>query len=202
MNREYSEDFMRSAREMAKIGKIPVFGEFNDEMRVLVVECITIASKALLTQNKEWCTLIIDSGGGIVNVLNTLRTAMHESGLKYRGVVSSQAGSSAFMLLQYCNWRSAMVNSSIMFHYGRSGISNEDFVAIMENKPELVLNYHKIRLEHWLSEVSERSGRTREELHEYARLERSFIAQEAFTLGLLDEVISVLPKSEKPPTNL
>jgi ATP-dependent protease ClpP protease subunit len=198
MPRDYSEDFARSVREMAKFGKIPVFGEFNDEMRGLVVECISIASKTLLTQSKEWCTLIIDTSGGNVNVLNTIRTAMHESGLKFRGVVSSQAFNCGFMLLQYCNWRSAMVNTSLQFNYGKAFITNENFVAIMEKREAEVLNYHKIRFEQWILEVSERSGRNREEIHDFARLERLFLAQEALNLGLIDEVISVLPKSEKP----
>jgi ATP-dependent protease ClpP protease subunit len=202
MGREgYSEEFVRGAREMARIGKIPVHGVFNSEMGSLVTECIGIASRSLLSQKKEWCTLYIDSNGGYIDVLNGIRTVMQDSGLKYRGLVQSRARSAGFVLLQYCNWRVATVNTNLLVHYGGSGLWNEELTAIMEDH-EYVVAYHKKRLEQMVREIAERSGVSKEKIHEYSRFERDILAQEALEMGFLDEVISLVPKSEKPTESI
>ena len=197
----YSDEFIKGAREMARIGKIPVYGTFNSEMRDLVIECIGIASRSLLPQKKEWCTLYIDSNGGWIDVLNSIRTAMLESGLKFRGVVQSRARSAGFILLQYCDWRVATVNTNLLVHYGGSGLGNEELTAIMEDH-EYVVNYHKKRLEQMIKDIMERSGVSQMKLHEFSRFERDILAQEALEMGFLDEVISNVPKSVKPPENI
>lgn len=197
----YSDEFIKNSREMARIGKIPVFGYFGPEMRELVVECIWIASRTLLPQKKEWCTLFIDSSGGDVDVLNSIRTAMNESSLKFRGVVQARALSCGFVLLQYCNWRVATVNTNLLVHYGGSGLRNEELTAIMEDH-EYVANYHKNRLDQMVKDIMERSGVSQMKLHEYSRFERRILAQEALEMGFLDEVVSTVPKSEKPPADL
>lgn len=193
----YTDEFIKGAKAMAQIGKVPVYGPFNNEMQLLVTECIFIAARSLLPQKKKWCTLIIDSNGGSIDVLNGIRSAMIESGLKFRGLVQSRARSCGFDLLQYCHWRVATSNTNLLLHYGGSGLDNGELSAIMEDH-EYVIQYHKKRLERSLQDISFRTGVPREKLHEYSRFERNILAEEALELGFLDEVISSVPRSEKP----
>ena len=197
----YTDDFVKGAKELARTGRIPVYGYFTPEMQELVTECMYIAMRSLLPQKKQWATFVIDSNGGSVDVLNSIRTVMNESGLKFRGLVQSRARSAGFILLQYCNWRVATVNTNLLVHYGGSGLGNEELTAIMEDH-EYVVSYHKKRLEQMIREISQRTGVSREKLHEYSRFERDILAQEALELGFLDEVLSSVPKSERPSTEI
>lgn len=193
-----SRDFTRSVMEMAKLGTIPVVGPFVPEMQQAVVEAIFVAKAALLPQRKEWVTFLIDSNGGYIDILNGIRAAMLESRMKFHGSVQSKARSSGFMLLQYCNWRTALSNSELLFHYGGAGLWNDELSSIVEDE-EYVIRYHKQRLERMLRDVSERSGLSRETLHDLGKYQRNILAEKALEMGLLDEVVKSVPKSEKPP---
>lgn len=193
-----NREFRNSVIEMAKNGTIPIVGQFNDEMVEVVNFAILTAKDNLLKNRKEWVTLLIDSGGGYVSSLNSIRSTMIESGLKFKGVVQSSAYSCAFMLLQYCNYRSALSNSNILFHYGWTGMGNTDLTLVVEDI-EWVIKHHKTRLDQWVSDVCQRSGLSRETVHDLAKYEKVILAQKALEMGLLDEVTNFIPKSEKPP---
>ncbi len=191
-------DFPRSVMEMAKMGIIPVVGRFGEDMQQVVVEAIFVAKAAGLAQRKEWVTFLIDSNGGSADALNGIRAAMVESGMKFRGSVQSKARSAGFMLLQYCNWRVALSNSELLFHYGGSGLGNDDLTSIVEDH-EYVIRYHKQRLEQVLSDMQNRTGLSRDVLHDLAKYQRGILAEKALGMNLLDEVVTSVPKSERPP---
>ena len=193
-----SRDFVRSVMEMAKLGTIPVVGPFLPEMQQTVVEAIFVAKASLLPQRKEWVTFLIDSNGGYIDMLNGIRAAMVESGMKFRGVVQSKARSAGFMLLQYCNWRVALSNSELLFHYGGAGLWNDELSSIVEDH-EYVIKYHKQRLDQMVSDIQARTGLSKETLHDLAKYQRDILAERALEMNLLDEVITSVPKSEKPP---
>ena len=192
-----SRDFCRSVLEMAKMGTIPVIGPFVPEMQQSVVEAIFVAKSALLPQRKEWVTFLIDSNGGYVDMLNGIRAAMLESGLKFRGSVQSKARSAGFMLLQYCNWRVALSNSELLFHYGGAGLWNDELSSIVEDH-EYVIRYHKQRLEQMVTDLQNRTGLAREILHDLAKYQRDILAEKALEMNLIDEIVNSVPKSEKP----
>jgi ATP-dependent protease ClpP protease subunit len=193
-----SRDFVRSVMEMAKLGTIPVVGPFLPEMQQTVVEAIFVAKASLLPQRKEWVTFLIDSNGGYIDMLNGIRAAMVESGMKFRGSVQSKARSAGFMLLQYCNWRVALSNSELLFHYGGAGLWNDELSSIVEDH-EYVIKYHKQRLDQMVSDIQARTGLSKETLHDLAKYQRDILAERALEMNLLDEVITSVPKSEKPP---
>lgn len=193
-----SRDFVRSVMEMAKLGTIPVVGPFLPEMQQTVVEAIFVAKASLLPQRKEWVTFLIDSNGGYIDMLNGIRAAMVESGMKFRGSVQSKARSAGFMLLQYCNWRVALSNSELLFHYGGAGLWNDELSSIVEDH-EYVIKYHKQRLDKMVSDIQTRTGLSKETLHDLAKYQRDILAERALEMNLLDEVITSVPKSEKPP---
>jgi len=193
-----SRDFVRSVIEMAKLGTIPVVGPFLPEMQQTVVEAIFVAKASLLPQRKEWVTFLIDSNGGYIDMLNGIRAAMVESGMKFRGSVQSKARSAGFMLLQYCNWRVALSNSELLFHYGGAGLWNDELSSIVEDH-EYVIKYHKQRLDQMVCDIQARTGLSKETLHDLAKYQRDIFAERALEMNLLDEVITSVPKSEKPP---
>jgi ATP-dependent protease ClpP protease subunit len=197
MPNQYTETFIKAAKESASIGKVMVNGRFNHEMQDLVVDCIYIAKQNLLLQKKVWCQLLIDSNGGDTNVLNSIRFAMHDSGLKFHGIVQSRARSCGFDLLQSCNWRSALSNSEILTHYGYDNLSNNQFSGLLENH-EYVINYHRTRLDQYNRDLAARSGLSLEKIHELNRFERNILAEEALSLGLIDEIFWKVPISEVP----
>jgi ATP-dependent protease ClpP protease subunit len=182
---------------MAKMGTIPVVGPFVPEMQQTIVEAIFVAKAALLPQRKEWVTFLIDSNGGYVDMLNGIRAAMLESGLKFRGSVQSKARSAGFMLLQYCNWRAALSNSELLFHYGGAGLWNDELSSIVEDH-EYVIRYHKQRLEQMVKDLQNRTGLARETLHDLAKYQRDILAEKALEMNLIDEIVNSVPKSEKP----
>jgi ATP-dependent protease ClpP protease subunit len=197
MPSQYTDSFQRAAKEAAVTGKVMVHGGFNLEMQSLVLDCIYIAKQSLLFQKKKWCQLIIDSNGGSTDVLNSIKFAMLDSGLKYHGIVQAKARSCGFDLLQACNWRSALSNSEILVHYGSDRLSNNQLSGLIENH-EYVINYHQIRLAQYVTDLAMRSGLSREKIHELNRFERNILAEEALSLGLIDEVIWKVPISEVP----
>ena len=193
-----NREFRNSVVEMAKSGVIPIVGRFDDEMVEVVTHAMVVAKDSLLKSRREWVTLLIDSPGGYVSALNSLRAAMLETGLKFKGSVQSQAYSCAFMLLQYCNYRAALSNSNILFHYGWAGMHNTDLTLVVEDV-EWSIRHHKMRLDQWVSDVSARSGLSKETIHDLAKYEKFILAQRALEMGLLDEVVNIVPKTEKPP---
>ena len=192
-----SESFMSGARDMARVGKIPIYGSLDDDNKSLIIECIGIASKSLLTQNRQWCTLLIDSEDRDYEDTVAIRTAMIESGLKFRGVVQAKAHFCGFSLLQYCTWRVGISNSTLLYGYGYFRITNEIHSGIKEGNLYF-LDHLRNSLDQTSSDISERSGVSKEVLHEYARFQRVFLAQEAVKIGFLDEVVNFIPKSERP----
>jgi ATP-dependent protease ClpP protease subunit len=193
-----SRDFKISVFEMAKTGVIPVVGYFGPEMAETVVQAIFIAKEAMLKTRQEWATFLIDSNGGSVDHLNSIRSAMIESGLKFKGSVQSKARSAGFILLQYCHWRKALSNSELLFHFGGAGMSNDDLATVVEDT-EWVIRYHKMRLDQVISDICQRSGLSKETVFDLGKYQKDILAEKAMEMGLLDEVINLIPKSERPP---
>jgi ATP-dependent protease ClpP protease subunit len=175
-----------------------VAGYFGAEMSETVVQAIFIAKESLLKNRQDWVTFLIDSNGGSIDHLNSIRAAMLESGLKFTGSVQSKARSAGFVLLQYCNWRKALSNSELLFHYGGAGMSNDDLATVVEDT-EWVIRYHKQRLDSLISDVCQRSGLSKGTVHDLGKYQRDILAQKALEMGLLDEVVNSVPKSERPP---
>jgi len=195
----YSKEYKSLARELARMGRILIYGSFNYEMKMLVSECLFIASRALPAKGKQWCTLHIDSGGGSVGVLTSIKSAMNESKLRFRGLVEYQAGSAGLLILQHCEWRQANTHSRFVFHYGKVGedFPNEELGRMVDGKGFIAdhITQGRIRM---LNEVSARTGTSFERLNRLASEDRPLTAEEALDFGFIDEVISTIPSSVKP----
>lgn len=195
----YTEEFNAKAKELAKLGRILVYGKFDEKMESAVSEYIAIAAASLHSQNKQWATLHIDSTGGSRGVWCAIRVAMLESGLKFRGLVEYNALSAGFILLQYCSWRVAYTNSKLLFHFGDNSVhlNNEQQARLMLGEETRISMIFQENMEQ-LNRVSERSGISVNDLILLARKDTHILADEALKLGFLDEIITN-PVSEKPP---
>ncbi|MBI1863869.1 ATP-dependent Clp protease proteolytic subunit [Candidatus Woesebacteria bacterium] len=182
-------EFRKMALKLIDGGYIPIFGEMNEQLEEVVIECIFVSKNT----GKKSMTLLINSTGGWNLTYAAIKAAMIESGLEFNGLVMGRAFSNAFNLLQQCDTRSAVEDASLMFHWGNSRLGNQELAALIAGETWPV--EHALAIELMTAEqVSRRTGLSVEKLKEFALYERSFTAQQAFEMKFLDQVIRNLPK--------
>lgn len=172
-------------------GIIPVYGEFNEDLTEIIVDCIQKAHQKGLKEIR----LHIDSDGGWVESWSAIVAKMNETNIEFTGVVFGKALSSGLMLLLHCHKRCAYSAAKILFHWGGSSIRNSEFAALMAGKDPM--EYHRIRLSRMAQIVSDRTGISIEKLHELALYESSLTADQALELGFIDEILPDVPAKIK-----
>lgn len=189
------KEFRSLAMQLAEIGYIPVFGEMNENLDEIVVECIL---KCIQKKVKK-VTFLINSGGGFNNTYSAIVAAMYEARLAdtcFDGLVMGKACSNAFMLLQHCDKRSATRDSMLMFHWGSQKLGNSELSALIAGETWPI--EHAKRVEMVTAEiVSDRSGISVEQLISFALYERWFVAEEALAMKFIDEIVQDLPQKVK-----
>lgn len=182
-------DFRKFAlRLLESCSYIPIFGEMNEQLEEIVVECIF---KAKVEGRKE-ITLLINSAGGMNKVFAGIKAAMIESGLKFIGLVMGHSGSNGFNLLQQCDKRIAIRDSTLMFHWGSQRLSNSEIAAIIKGDTWPIENLVEDELNS-ARQVSDRTGIHIDVLKEFALYERRFKPKDAKSLNIIDEIILDLP---------
>ncbi len=195
----YPEEYVAIAQAAAAKGKILCQGPFNRDMEELVPHLIYEASVAASERGQEWLTIQINSYGGEVAVLDTIRAAMYETRLKFVGFVMTRAMSAAFDLLQHCNWRVGLSGMLLMAHYGTTGVGNAA-LAVLHESPRSALELERARIEESLQFYARRSGLPAKRIHDLCRSDVRFTAHQALAMGFLDEVIDPAPStSTRPP---
>ena len=197
----YPEEYVAIAKAQAAQGKIMCQGQFNRDMQELVPNLIYEAGVAAKERDQQWLAIHIDSYGGEVAVLDTIRMAMYETRLKFVGLVMTRAMSAAFDLLQHCDWRVSLSGMLLMAHYGSTGVSNADLATLHES-PKMAFELERARIAESLQFYSRRSGLPAKRIHELCRSDVRFTAHQALAMGFLDEVIDPAPStSTRPPAD-
>ena len=181
-------------------GIVLINGEFDFDFGVQIYSQFEAAVQSALRMNRDYVQLNIDSNGGQLLVLNSAITAMQtfkpNSDFKYVGVAMGTCYSSAFNLLQHCDWRVGLRSSMFKFHFGASGLSNRALASIAHD-PDWFIKYMAPLSTNVLKPVITRSGQDIELLAKFAVLETTFTAEMALEYNFIDEVVDCVPKVSK-----
>lgn len=128
--------------------------------------------------------LLVDSRGGSLRdakylydlIKLVIRSPVH-------GLVTGKAHSSAFLVLQGCDRRSAVPSATLLFHGNDLGNLRID----QPDRDEIIANLEGLFWES-LKIIAARSGQSMKRLREWSREERMFSAREALKLGFIDSV--------------
>ena len=163
---------------------IELFGEIGDELSSQVIKNLYI----LDTQSDKDITILIDSPGGDVQKGFAIFDTIKNCNSPITGIVVGEASSAASFILQACDHKMAMSNSSIMLHYGEEGIAS--------NHP-----YNRRRWGKFYDELSSRMEAiymktikkvkprfTKKKLNDILLFDTILSPKEALELGLVNEV--------------
>jgi ATP-dependent protease ClpP protease subunit len=191
-----TEQYLEVLDEYNNRGQIFVGGSFNDMLANYSGKQFLDANEAAVKLGRDYTTIVIDSQGGSVTVLHRLVYCMHtfrpNADFKYVGYAAVQAGSAAFDLLQYCDWRISHPGTHFTIHYGTSSMSNYDQALLYENS-RMALKYHKSRIDGVLDLYEKRSKLRRSQIHNLCKADTRLTASEALEYGFIDEIIHVAP---------
>lgn len=181
-------------------GIVLINGEFDFDFGVQIYSQFESAVQSALRMNRDYVQLNIDSNGGQLMVLNSVISAMQtfkpNNDFKYVGVVMGSCYSSAFNLLQHCDWRVGLRSSMFKFHFGSSALGNRSLAAIAHD-PDWFIKYMAPLSTNVLKPVITRSGQDIELLTKFAVLETTFTAEMALEYNFIDEVVDCVPKVSK-----
>ena len=159
-------------------------GKINEEIQMNIGRYILYLNAI----NDNPITLFIDTQGGDTEISLYICDAIQQSRAEVHGIVTAEALSAGFRILQSCHRRLAYPNALLMFH-APTGPSKrcdaKDWGAF--HKDSLAL--HKEQLDVYAT----RSKQPLKWLKKWSLQEKRFKAHEAFDLGFLDEVMT-LPK--------
>lgn len=132
-------------------------------------------------------TIYIDSGGGNVSAGLDIYDAVKHSKAPTRGIVYRRANSMASVILQACNKRQAMKHSEILIH----NVSIKPYKTHEFKEDYLAKTLAEIFKVHERNNkiLSERTGRTIEEVEKKCIEDILMTAGEAKEFGLIDEII-------------
>lgn len=130
-------------------------------------------------------TLYINSGGGTVTAGLDLYDIVRHSKAPITGIVFRCANSMASIVLQACKTRKAMRHSSIVLHNIKINRQWHKFEEDLEN----ALHDTKRDQQSIYEILTERTGRTMEEVIKACREAKEMTSEEAKEFGLIDEVI-------------
>lgn len=108
------DEFRNYALSHVKDGYIPVYGDFNDELAEIIIDCIQEAHQ----KGKEKMTFLIDSNGGWTDSCNAIIARMLHTQIEFTGLVMGKARSNGLRLLMHCKHRQAYRGSALLFHWG------------------------------------------------------------------------------------
>lgn len=195
-NNVSADQYLSVLNEHNERGQVIISGSFNEMLSDFSGKQFLDANEAAVNLGRDYTTIVIDSQGGAVTVLHRLVFCMHafrpNSEFKYIGYAAVQAGSAAFELLQYCDWRISHPGTHFTIHYGTASISNYDLAMLYENPSKAVM-YHKKRIEGVLDLYEKRSKLTRSQIHNLCKADTRLTAKEALEYGFLDEIVPVAP---------
>ncbi|GEM_PF-2771336 len=180
-------EFKALAEQLAEEGYIPIYGEFNSILEVVVINLI----HKIRASGRTAATLLINSGGGDDPSYAAIVGAMKASGMEFTGVVIGYASSNAAYLLQVCAHRQAFFTSTIMLHWGCLILNNRQLAALVAHETWPV-DDAVAYLKQEVAAILDRSGLTFEEFSDLAGNERHLNATLALEMGLLDEIVDVL----------
>jgi ATP-dependent protease ClpP protease subunit len=199
-----TEQYLSVLNEYNDRGQVFIGGSFNDTLSEYSGKQFLDANESAVQLGRDYTTIVIDSQGGSVTTLHRLVYCMHafrpNPQHKYLGYAAVQAGSAAFDLLQYCDWRVSHPGTHFTIHYGSISMSNYDQAMLYEN-PSKALNYHKKRIEGVLDLYEKRSKLSRAKLHNLCKGDTRLTALEALEYGFIDEIVHVAPQQEQQRPN-
>lgn len=135
---------------------------------------------------------IIDSNGGEFATGLDLFDLFRLSAAPVWGLVLGQAHSAAFMALQGCHRRLAARNARLLIHNPRIEVKSifefDTKLENVESSIEAIIARVQEHRERTLSILLEQSRLKREELEELLKQGRNLSAEEALSLGFLDDI--------------
>jgi len=200
----YSEDFLALVDEFNSKGKVLVVGGFGPSMEQIAHSQVKKAFESAIQQGKNHCVFIIDSSGGLITTLQAWIGAIHIfkpiKEFYLVGIVLGKAYSAACDLLQYMDWRVAQSHASLLVHYGTTQLSNWDQGLIL-SAPKSALSFEKSRNMMFLELYSKRSGGklNPKQVGKLSLANQSITAAQALQLGLIDELVDIVPSQSFRP---
>ena len=177
-------EFREMTERLAAHRKLKLLGELDEERQRTLCSAIELLGLEATSR----IDLLIDSEGGDVRYSKRLADAIRFSAAPVRGIVTGEACSGAFRVLQACHARAAYPNAQLMFHHGH--------VEIYLDRISDPLGFLTSALEEsrqFLKEIATKSGKRYQIVQEWARKAKRFSAKEALELHFIDEIL-------EPPT--
>jgi ATP-dependent Clp protease protease subunit len=170
--------------------------QFFQQRKVLLMDEVDGENQSRVTQTilalnlagTEPITLIIDSTGGHVTAGRWIADAIRCSEAPVHGLVVGISYSMAFWILQNCHRRISYPHGRLMFHgYGAEGYRCD--------QPDFEEAVHNCAMWHAedLAVIAQRTGQSLEQWQKWSIGERKFLAPEALSLGLIDEIVQPKP---------
>ncbi len=163
--------------------KIILSGKVDREMRNRVFRSLTF----LTTKGSPDVEIIIESSGGEVSHGLDIYDALRLYQGKKKGIVISEAGSMAAIILQACDTRQCASHAYILVHNGDCRIKfdvlfdDAALAAFKKEKQETLSLLHTI--------LSTKTGKEDREVVEMCKPDKWITAQKALELGLIDEIV-------------
>lgn len=137
-------------------------------------------------QNEEPIDMYFDSPGGSVAAGLDIYDMVRHSKAPVTGIVYRHADSMAAVILQGCVTRQSLPNADLLIH----GVRISDFSLIsIENDIENVLKKAREQQSIINTILHERTGLSFHAICKMNRLGKTISATEAFSLGLIDEIL-------------
>ncbi len=168
--------------DLLKKRTLYIEGEINFEMAKRIGASILWLNAQ---DDSSKITLYFNSNGGTVYSGLNIYDIVRHSKAPVTGIVFRCANSMAAIILQACKIRKILKNSQIMLHNIRITEEWHKF----EEDLEKTLSDTKKDQQAVYEILSERIGRSIEEIKTVCREEKTFSAQEAKEFGLIDEII-------------
>ncbi|NBO36367.1 hypothetical protein EBU91_02355 [bacterium] len=197
MPAEKPQSMKINAKKFNLAGSVVIDGEINNQLGIGIHSQFDTAVQSALKLNRNHVQLIIDSYGGSTNILSKIISAMQihrpNPEFKYVGFAAGACYSSAFILLQHCDWRVALNSSTFLCHYGNVHLINSSFSALLSDR-ETFLDIYSSMASYPFDAVIRRSGQSFETLKRLADINISISAKSALEYNFIDEIIDCVPE--------
>lgn len=167
----------QSSDVLLKSGAMRLGGRISPKTELAIIESLAYFS----VQHHPFLTLFISSKGGSMECALRLFELLKSSSKQVVGIVEDEAYSMAAIVLQGCFRRKARKGAHLLFHNVRPAEHAIPSDELDEKRKKGQEAIYKI--------LSDRSGKTIEEVAAICRKDKKMSAEEALELGFIDEII-------------
>ncbi|MBI5913270.1 ATP-dependent Clp protease proteolytic subunit [Candidatus Azambacteria bacterium] len=167
--------------------RIIYLGERVSEKEALRIGDAIIALNA---ESNAPIMLYINSNGGNIDAGLSIYDMLRHSVAPITGIVQQKAYSAASIILQGCHARKALKHAQILIHNGFVGMDKKfDDMGDIEKEIRAIIEDSAKKRAFMYAIYAEKTGMSVEEIKRICLVDKAIYADEAKTLGLIDEVI-------------